>query len=446
MFYSSGDVERSYYSPRILPTISYTLSVPKDVPTAYIIEKIPLHNDQRIDKLVVFPEYFSDYYFAVTDDGILMTVASIHPLVGRSLRLTVKTIYSDNSTRDYDVTLAVRERSAMLRFLQPTYEARVPENLPAGTPLQGLEELEVVGGSGKARFSLYGKTSKYFSVHRSVAGIPTITLAHPLDTEAQPSHHMILQARDVDTHDVAEADIFVKVLDVNDHAPVFTQSVFYFFVPMNLSKFEKVGSVTATDNDGDHVLYRLVYPSNTFTVVPQTGEIMLIGVPEATIYEIEIEAFDKRKPTQYSKILATAHIEFRYPHDSLLRVNANQIDDVDNEIPNWIREAYGEDRSYNDNPILLSRRKRNNQVRATLEREFSEAEGSVEGKVVLQLEKKYASNDRFKIRDENPWVEVDPNGAVRVKQKWDYEELGPEKTIDFWVKITNNLGELFNNV
>ena len=32
---------------------------------------------------------------------------------------------------------------------------------------------------------------------------------------------------------------------------------------------------------------------------------------------------------------------------------------------------------------------------------------------------------------------VETNGAVRVKKKWDYEELGPEKTIDFWVIITN---------
>ena len=44
----------------------------------------------------------------------------------------------------------------------------------------------------------------------------------------------------------------------------------------------------------------------------------------------------------------------------------------------------------------------------------------------------------FHLRDENPWVTVEPNGAVRVKKKWDYEELGREKTIDFWVIITNS--------
>ena len=48
-----------------------------------------------------------------------------------------------------------------------------------------------------------------------------------------------------------------------------------------------------------------------------------------------------------------------------------------------------------------------------------------------------SEHETFRIRDENPWVTVEPNGAVRVKKKWDYEELGREKTIDFWVIISN---------
>ena len=60
-----------------------------------------------------------------------------------------------------------------------------------------------------------------------------------------------------------------------------------------------------------------------------------------------------------------------------------------------------------------------------------------EGKIVFQLEKE-SEHETFRIRDENPWVTVEPNGAVRVKKKWDYEELGREKTIDFWVIINNS--------
>ena len=76
-------------------------------------------------------------------------------------------------------------------------------------------------------------------------------------------------------------------------------------------------------------------------------------------------------------------------------------------------------------------------VRPTKRSEFTEADGQVEGKIVFQLEKE-SQHETFKIRDENPWVTVEPNGAVRVKKRWDYEELGREKTIDFWVIITNS--------
>ena len=41
-------------------------------------------------------------------------------------------------------------------------------------------------------------------------------------------------------------------------------------------------------------------------------------------------------------------------------------------------------------------------------------------------------------RDENPWVTVEPNGAVRVKKKWDYEELGKMITIIQNNNINNN--------
>lgn len=68
--------------------------------------------------------------------------------------------------------------------------------------------------------------------------------------------------------------------------------------------------------------------------------------------------------------------------------------------------------------------------------EYVESHGDTEGKIVFQMEKE-TERETFKIRDENQWVTVETNGAVRVKKKWDYEELGTEKTIDFWVVITN---------
>lgn len=62
---------------------------------------------------------------------------------------------------------------------------------------------------------------------------------------------------------------------------------------------------------------------------------------------------------------------------------------------------------------------------------------------MFQLDKKH-SQEVFKIESPNRWVSVDTNGAVKVKEIWDYEQLGKEKTIDFWVFVTGpNLNGMF---
>ena len=411
-------VAASTYCVDPLPEVTYSVAVPSDVPAAHIVYKIKLDEGETIRGLL---DSENSDYFATLDNGNVMTVSKIDNLIGKKLKLKVATDYEGGSSRIHNIRLSIKDRLSMLRFLKPEYEATVYENLPSGTELQGLNEFEALGEDDVSYELVGGNT--LFAIHY-YGGLPTIVTLRPLDREAQDSYSLTVRAHDAEHIDEAEATINVRVLDVNDHPPIFTQSVFYFFVPLNITRFDKIGKVAAHDGDGDKVVYRLAYPSNTFTIVPQTGEIMLVDAPDAQVYELELEAFDKRKPTLYSDTLAKAHIEFRYATDSLFTGESNDID---------------YDNSYVDHDISkrsLSRVKRG-QLRHTKEATFSEEDGSVEGKVVFQLEKEIQW-ETFKIRDDNPWVDVDTNGAVRVKKKWDYEELGPEKTIDFWVTITND--------
>ncbi|XP_069950928.1 neural-cadherin-like isoform X3 [Cherax quadricarinatus] len=405
-------------SAEILPEVMYNVAVPHDVVPAHIVYKIKLKAGQTVNKLM--DSEYSDY-FAMLDNGDVMTVAKLAPLLGRTVTLRVSTSYPNGNIQVYIIKVAIKDHQTMLRFLKPEYDAYLYENMPAGTELQGLDDLEAMGEED-VKYELLGGHS-VFALHH-VGGIPTVVSRKALDREAQDLYHLVLRAYDKEGMDMAEAKINVHILDMNDHAPVFTQSVFYFFVPLNVTRFDKIGRVTAHDGDKDKVVYRLAYPSNTFTIVPQTGEIMLIEPPETLVYELELEAFDKRKPTLYSDSLAKAHIEFRYPSDSLFTGESNDIEyDVYPDHAMSKRSA--------------KKRVKRGQLRHTKELVFSEADGAVEGKVVFQLEKEIQW-ETFKIRDDNPWVEVDTNGAVRIKKKWDYEELGPEKTIDFWVTITNN--------
>ena len=75
-------------------------------------------------------------------------------------------------------------------------------------------------------------------------------------------------------------------------------------------------------------------------------------------------------------------------------------------------------------------------VRSTKSYDFKETDGSASGFIMFNLDKIHPS-EVFKIESPNRWVSVDTTGAVRVKDPWDYEQLGKEKTIDFWVIITS---------
>ena len=74
-------------------------------------------------------------------------------------------------------------------------------------------------------------------------------------------------------------------------------------------------------------------------------------------------------------------------------------------------------------------------IRPTKNYDFRESDGSSPGNILFHLDKKHPQ-EFFKIESPNRWIVVDANGAVRVKEAFDYEQLGKDKTIDFWVFVT----------
>lgn len=136
------------------------------------------------------------------------------------------------------------------------------------------------------------------------------------------------------------------------------------------------------------------------------------------------------KSVAFKWFISAVVIFVMQPHVFHVRAQISQIEERDIITSNQ-NEAQ-------DGLSTSTRKKRS--TRPVAEATFPESKGSELGKIVFQLELK-DPGDTYKLRDENRWVEVHPNGKVRVKQKWDYEELGPWKTIEFWVTISNNARE-----
>ncbi|XP_048486050.1 neural-cadherin isoform X3 [Plutella xylostella] len=400
--------------------------LPHDVRPGHAVRHF-LGNHSRYT--LIDPEFSP--YFTMLDDGLLMTTADLAPLLGRPLNLAVleQTPYS---TSAHTVNLLVVDRRRMLHF--PTVKGlrgEIPENAPPGTvvelpPLRATAILDVgpiaykiIKGNEDSKFALRDKAKGEFIPNvKSVVtdGDVEIIATRALDTEAKSSYDLVIQATDMHGATKANLPLRVDVTNENDHAPEFEQEIYYFAVngthdsngpngTARWQRFSNIGEVKAHDFDGDRVYYSLETPSNLAVIVPQTGELILAGEPDGHEAQLRVLAHDTGNPPRKSRP-ARVVLEFVVRDDKVL--------------PTLHRE----------------KRRVTRAVRPTKRIEFTEADGEVEGRAVFTLEKE-TDRETFKIRDENPWVTVEPSGVVKVKKKWDYEELGPEKTIDFWVTITN---------
>ena len=332
-------------------------------------------------------------------------------------------LIDDNSNVAAELSIVPSKLSPHKRVA--SYRGSVEENQPPDTKVVSLEGLLTNSNILRAELvnAADGRLSKEFYIDPSTSDVRTKKW---LDRETRSRYDLrILRSPDEAGEESRQpqvlGDLVIDVRDVNDNLPVFNVSstrLVWKVNPEGTRRYTILGKVSAFDpDDGDEVVYGLERPDPCCIVVPQTGEVMLVD-PEAVPTQLSILAKEKRIPTRMTRL--SAIIDIIDSEDEILD------DDDENSL---------DDKAFE--PHIRQKRRVTRAVRPTKRTEFTEADGQLEGKIVFQLEKE-SEHETFKIRDENPWVTVEPNGAVRVKKRWDYEELGREKTIDFWVIITNS--------
>ncbi|XP_048419205.2 cadherin-related family member 1 isoform X2 [Stegostoma tigrinum] len=161
------------------------------------------------------------------------------------------------------------------KFTSEFYIARIPENSPGGSPVICVTANDADSEIwGDVKYSIYGTGADLFLIHPSTGIIYTQPWA-VLDAEVQSRYNFNIKAADVEgKHSLAE--VFVTVLDVNDHHPEFNEDI--------LEKVMIIGlpvKVEAKDEDAEEpnniVDYSIMQadPANVFDIDQATGEIVL---------------------------------------------------------------------------------------------------------------------------------------------------------------------------
>ncbi|XP_039934490.1 protocadherin alpha-2-like [Hirundo rustica] len=176
-------------------------------------------------------------------------------------------------------------------------------------PLEGASDADI-GANAQLSYTL--SPSEHFSLdlHRSEEYRESLflVLTKPLDRETIPVHRLVLTASDGGRPSLTGTmELLISVLDANDNAPQFNQSVYKVQLPENATEGTLVARVNATDADlgsNGEVTYSVsnTFPekgTNVFLLNPRTGEINLAGTvdyEDIRSYEIQIEATDKGTP------------------------------------------------------------------------------------------------------------------------------------------------------
>ncbi|KAM3867198.1 protocadherin gamma-A11-like [Diretmus argenteus] len=191
-------------------------------------------------------------------------------------------------------------------FKKDVVKMEIPESTDKGARFSLDEAHDAdIGENGVKGYTLQRNDHFVLNVDTKSGGRKycELLLEKELDREHEENMNLILTALDGGSPQRSgTVVIHVTVLDANDNAPVFSQTVYKASLPENSPLDTVVVTVTATDADEGvygEVTYELDHlsdeNSNAFSVDPKTGEVKVNGqidYEEESSYEIRISAKD----------------------------------------------------------------------------------------------------------------------------------------------------------
>uniref|UniRef100_A0AAQ5YNC7 Cadherin domain-containing protein n=1 Tax=Amphiprion ocellaris TaxID=80972 RepID=A0AAQ5YNC7_AMPOC len=185
-------------------------------------------------------------------------------------------------------------------FTSEYYITRVPENSPGGSSVVSVTANDPDSGPwGEVKYTIYGSGSDLFAIH-PMSGLISTQPWTSLDAEVRSKYNFYVKAEDSEGK-YSLAEVFVTVLDMNDHSPIFDDKL--------LEKTMIIGTpvkVEAVDEDAESPNNVIEYsimtadPDNAFDINANTGEIQL--KPYIKSMEI-VQNITKQKDCKWSLVV-----------------------------------------------------------------------------------------------------------------------------------------------
>ncbi|XP_010211717.1 PREDICTED: protocadherin alpha-5-like, partial [Tinamus guttatus] len=230
-------------------------------------------------------------------------------LCGKSAPCTLRLeVLVERPLRVFHVELEVTDiNDNAPRFPVPRKNISVAESSLPGSrfPLEGASDADI-GANAQLSYKL--SPSEHFALElKSKDGKKTsvaLVLMKSLDREAIAEHRLLLTASDGGRPSLSGTmELVISVLDANDNAPEFNQTVYKVQLPENTPPGKVILQLTATDKDeGVNQQVSYAFSDTTaarvkdlFRIDPKSGEVSTVETldfEDIEFYDLEIEAKD----------------------------------------------------------------------------------------------------------------------------------------------------------
>uniref|UniRef100_A0A8C3J6Z4 Cadherin domain-containing protein n=1 Tax=Calidris pygmaea TaxID=425635 RepID=A0A8C3J6Z4_9CHAR len=302
-------------------------------PGEFVVKVEAVDRDAGLNSLLryeILPGTGYEKFKMNVDSGELITTASLDRETEEVF--SIKVLVRDSGTPSLSSTVTVictvlDENDHSPTFLLPTSEIHIPENQqPSVVYVTRAIDMDA-GNNGALRYKIIGgNVGRYFTLNNTSG---KLLVTRSLDREDVSNFTLVIECRDLGTPSRSStAQLYLTVLDENDHNPLFAKTQYQISVREDLEEGSAILDLFASDKDdglNGEVMYSLIDDTfGAFAIDSVTGSI------------VSTKALDRETKSQYMFRAVASDCSIHLPRSTTVSVVVH-IDDVNDNDPVFLQ-------------------------------------------------------------------------------------------------------------
>ncbi|XP_037996074.1 protocadherin-15 isoform X4 [Motacilla alba alba] len=294
------------------------LSVQEEEANAFVGQVRATDADAGVNGQVHYSLANFNNLFRITSNGSIYTAVKLNREVRDHYELVVEATDGAVDPRRSTLTLAIKvldidDNSPV--FTNSSYTVCVPENLPPGTVFLQLEAKDVDLGADVNYRIRTEEARQHFALNKHTG---ELSLRKSLDYESfsdtEATFTFLVEAFDSKgTMPPGLATVTVRVKDMNDYSPEFSQKLYRGMVAPDAVKGTVITTVSAEDRDppgtpASRVRYKVdvvqfPYSASIFDVEENSGRVVTrvnLNEEPSTVFKLVVIAYDDGDPVKFN--------------------------------------------------------------------------------------------------------------------------------------------------